>query len=81
MNNDLLAERYHNELEQKYYGDLEKIDRETYDELVDDYKKLEQKYESLKAGHEYFLDDIKKYLKNDNIGGLVEYLKSEGLNL
>lgn len=81
MNNDLLAERYHNELEQKYYYDLEKIDREEYDLVIDKYKKLEKKYEDLKAGRDYLIENIKEYVKNNDIGGMAEFLQSEDIKL
>lgn len=73
MNNDLLAERYHN--------DLEKIDREEYDLLIDKYKRLEKKYEDLKAGRNYLIENIKEYVKNNDIGRLAEFLQSEDIKL
>lgn len=81
MDNDLLAERYHNELERKYYNDLEKIDREKYDLLLDKYKRLERKYEDLKAGRDFLIENIKDYVRNNDIGKLAEFLESEGICL
>lgn len=81
MNNDLLAERYHNELEHKYYYGLEKIDREEFDLLLDKYKKLERKYEDLRAGRDFLIENIKDYVRKNNIVQLAEFLESEGICL
>ena len=81
MNNDLLAEKYHNELEQKYFYELEKIDREKYNKLLDEYEKLRYEYEDLKAGHECFIEKIKEYVRQDKASDLAEFLVSEGIKL
>lgn len=81
MDNDRLAEIYHNDLENRYISSLEKVDSDEYYELIDKYKKMQKRYKDLKAGYENFIENIKEYVRKDNMHDLAEFLVSEGICL
>lgn len=72
MEEDRLAELYHNRLEEQYFDNLEKVSAESYRTLSDEYEKLDKEYENFKT-------EVFDYVKEENMSGLMEYLKSKGV--
>ena len=67
---DRLAEQYHNRLEEEYQENLEKVSAESYRTLSKEHEELENEFESFKI-------EVFEYAKENNMPGLMEYLKSK----
>ena len=67
---DRLAEQHHNRLEEQYYESLEKVSAKSYRTLSREYEELENEFESFK-------ETVFEYAKENNMPGLMEYLKSK----
>lgn len=67
---DRLAEQYHNRLEEEYYARLEKVSAESYRILSKEHEELENEFENFKS-------EVFEYAKENNVSGLMEYLKSK----
>lgn len=67
---DRLAEQYHNRLEEEYHENLEKVSAESYRTLSKEHEELENEFESFKT-------EVFEYAKENNMPGLMEYLKSK----
>lgn len=67
---DRLAEQYHNRFEEEYYGSLEKVSAENYRILSKEFEELENEFENFKT-------EVFEYAKENNMAGLMEFLKSK----
>lgn len=70
--NDRLAERYHQELEEKYETENSTVSFEAYQELDEEKNRLLEEYRD-------FQTKVFELVSDNKLGDLMEYLKEKGI--